>query len=77
MFGTATRGVDIPMLTPSFETNVAGVYIAGELGGMGLIRNAITQGQQAVESIAKAQRRNPARPISSSSAPARPASQPR
>jgi thioredoxin reductase (NADPH) len=62
VFGTETRGVDIPMLTPSFETNVPGIYIAGELGGMGLIRNAITQGREAVESIAKAQRRAPGRP---------------
>jgi thioredoxin reductase (NADPH) len=61
VFGSETRGVDIPMLTPNFETNVPGIYIAGELGGMGLIRNAITQGCQAVESIAKAQRRDPAR----------------
>jgi thioredoxin reductase (NADPH) len=61
VFGSETRGVDIPMLTPSFETNVPGIYIAGELGGMGLIRNAITQGCQAAESIAKAQRRDPSR----------------
>ena len=53
VFGTETRGVDLPVLNPSFESNVPGVYIAGELGGMGLIRNALTQGRQAVESIAK------------------------
>lgn len=51
VFGTATRGVDIPHLQPNFETNVPGIFIAGELGGMGLIKNAITQGKQAVESI--------------------------
>jgi thioredoxin reductase (NADPH) len=52
VFGTATRGVDIPVLTPEFETNIAGIFIAGELGGMGLIKNALTQGRQAVEAIA-------------------------
>ncbi|MBS0243642.1 MAG: NAD(P)-binding domain-containing protein [Proteobacteria bacterium] len=52
VFGTATRGVDIPNVSPTFETNVAGIFIAGELGGMGLIRNAIEQGRQAVEAIA-------------------------
>src|SRR6202007_1857679 len=31
-----------------------GIYVAGELGGMGLIKNALTQGQQALESIARA-----------------------
>jgi thioredoxin reductase/ferredoxin len=59
VFGTETRGVDLPVLNPSFETNVPGVYIAGELGGMGLIRNALTQGCQAVESIAKQGKRAP------------------
>lgn len=53
VFGTKKRGVDIPMVKETFETNVTGVYIAGELGGMGLIRNAITQGKEAVEYIAK------------------------
>lgn len=49
--GTEQRGVDIPQISVSFETNVPGIYIAGELGGMGLIRNAITQGKEAVENI--------------------------
>lgn len=53
VFGTASRGVDIPDVDPGFETSVKGIFIAGELGGMGLIRNAILQGQQAVESIIK------------------------
>jgi thioredoxin reductase (NADPH) len=53
VFGSATRGVELPHVKPNFETNVAGVFIAGELGGMGLIRNAIEQGRQAVENIAK------------------------
>jgi thioredoxin reductase/ferredoxin len=44
VFGTKTRGVDIPRLNSNYETNVPGLYIAGELGGMGLIRNAIKQG---------------------------------
>ncbi len=59
VFGTETRGVTIPMLTPQFETTVPGVYVAGELGGMGLIRNALTQGRQAVEAIHAAKRKTP------------------
>ncbi len=51
VFGTERRGVEIPLLTPHFETSVPGVFIAGELGGMGLIRNALEQGRQAVEAI--------------------------
>jgi thioredoxin reductase len=53
VFGTEKRGMDIPMVKPNFETNVPGLFIAGELGGMGLIRKAVEQGRQAVESIAK------------------------
>ncbi len=51
VFGTETRGVDIPQTNEQFETNVSGIYIAGELGGMGLIRNAVIQGQQAMSAI--------------------------
>jgi len=53
VFGTAKRGVDIPMVNANFETNIPGIFIAGELGGMGLIRNAVEQGRQAMENIAK------------------------
>lgn len=51
VFGTAKRGMDIPQVNPEFETNVPGIFIAGELGGMGLIRNAIRQGTQAIRTI--------------------------
>lgn len=56
--GTEKRGVDLPHVTPTFETNVPGIFIAGELGGMGLIRNAVTQGKEAVENIVKTINRN-------------------
>jgi len=52
VFGTARRGVDLPQVAADFQTNVPGLYVAGELGGMGLIRNAVEQGRQAVEAIA-------------------------
>jgi len=48
--GTESRGVDLPHVKPDYETNVPGIYIAGELGGMGLIKNSAEQGIQAVES---------------------------
>jgi len=59
VFGTETRGIDLPVLNPNFETNVPGLFIAGELGGMGLIRNALTQGVQAVQEIARKNQRSP------------------
>jgi len=57
VFGTERRGVDIPEVKPNFESNVAGIYIAGELGGMGLVRKAAEQGRQAIEAIRKSARR--------------------
>ena len=51
--GTEARGVDLPHINQNFETNTKGIYIAGELGGMGLIKNSVEQGQQAIESIVK------------------------
>src|ERR1700761_1438293 len=57
VFGTAKRGIDIPVLSPDFETNVPGIFVAGELGGMGLIRNALVQGTEAVEAIAHRRQR--------------------
>jgi thioredoxin reductase/ferredoxin len=51
VLGSETRGVDIPVLGADFQTNVPGIFVAGELGGMGLIRNAIEQGRQAVEAV--------------------------
>jgi thioredoxin reductase (NADPH) len=51
VLGTERRGVEIPRLAPDFQTAVPGVFVAGELGGMGLIRNAVEQGRQVIESV--------------------------
>ncbi len=53
VIGTEKRGVDLPHISPEFETNIPGLFIAGELGGMGLIKNAVAQGKQAVDFINK------------------------
>jgi len=51
VFGTPTKGVHVPIVGDNLETNVPGVYIAGELGGVGLIANAVEQGRRAVEAL--------------------------
>lgn len=51
--GTEKRGVELPHVDQTFESNVPGVYIAGEMGGMGLIKNSVEQGKQAVENLTK------------------------
>ncbi|MEQ1563283.1 MAG: NAD(P)-binding domain-containing protein, partial [Nitrospiraceae bacterium] len=53
VFGSEKRGIDIPQVKPTFETNVSGIFIAGELGGMGLIRKGVDQGQRAIATILK------------------------
>jgi thioredoxin reductase/NAD-dependent dihydropyrimidine dehydrogenase PreA subunit len=56
--GTEKRGVELPHVKQNFETNVPGIFIAGELGGMGLIKNAVEQGKQATENIIKSLKKN-------------------
>ncbi len=56
--GTEKRGVDLPHVNETFETNIKGIFIAGELGGMGLIKNSVEQGKQAVENMSKPKNKN-------------------
>ncbi len=51
--GTETRGLEIPRLSEHFESSVRGLYVVGELGGMGLIRNAIWQATQALQHVGR------------------------
>jgi thioredoxin reductase len=62
VFGTERRGVDIPLLE-NFQTSMPGIYIAGELGGMGLIRNAIEQGYKAMDHIIEALKHEGSAPL--------------
>ncbi len=51
--GDTSGRTDLPVLSEQFETTVPGVYIAGELGGMALIRIAVEQGARAIDAIAE------------------------
>lgn len=44
-------GADMPFITPEYETSVAGLFIVGELGGLALIKNAVNQGRDCIETI--------------------------
>src|SRR5258708_21347382 len=57
VFGTAERGVELPVVDPNFQTTREGVYVIGELGGMGLIRTAVRHGRQAADHAAPGSRR--------------------
>lgn len=47
-----SMSADMPRLTSEQETTVKNLFIAGELGGLALIKNAINQGRECVDTIA-------------------------
>ncbi len=49
--GAAVNRVTVPQVDANFETNLPGLYIVGELGGRGLIKNAINEGRLAMEHV--------------------------
>ncbi len=57
VFGSSTKGVELPSTDEHFETNQPGMYVIGELSGMGLIRNAAKQGAAAAAHVCESQRR--------------------
>lgn len=50
--GDITKRDDIPLLDDHNQTNVPGIWIAGELSGFALINNAVEQGRKVMERIA-------------------------
>jgi putative YpdA family bacillithiol system oxidoreductase len=51
--GGPMQTVELPVYGPSLETNVPGLFLAGEVTGKALIKVAINQGKTVVESIMK------------------------
>ncbi len=45
-------GASLATLTPAYETSIKNMFIIGELGGLALIKNAINQGRDCVDTIA-------------------------
>ncbi len=60
VLGTEQRGVTIPSLDATYQTTKKGIHVAGELGGMGLIRNATRQGMLAVKYMGEELKARPA-----------------
>jgi thioredoxin reductase (NADPH) len=57
VFGTREQPVQLPAFDRDLQTNLPGVYIAGEVSGISLIRNAIKLGRRAADAIAANGRR--------------------
>ncbi len=51
--GNIVQTLSVPLVNESFETNVPGIFIVGELGGMGLIKTAINEGRLVIDRIQK------------------------
>lgn len=49
--GDTSKRTDIPFVDANQQTSIAGIYIAGELGGFALIRNAVNQGKAIVKQL--------------------------
>jgi thioredoxin reductase/NAD-dependent dihydropyrimidine dehydrogenase PreA subunit len=47
VLGTPERAVAVPIATSALETTLPGLYVAGEITGVGTIHNAVTQGARA------------------------------
>lgn len=53
VMANASMGADMPHLTPEYETTVKNMFIVGELGGLALIKNAVNQGRECIDTIVK------------------------
>jgi thioredoxin reductase (NADPH) len=52
VMASPSMGADMPCLTSDYETTIGNMFIVGELGGLALIKNAINQGRECVDTIA-------------------------
>ena len=52
VMASPSMAADVPYLTPEYETTISNMFIVGELGGLALIKNAVNQGRECVDTIA-------------------------
>jgi thioredoxin reductase (NADPH) len=53
VMASPSMSADMPRLTADHETSIPNLFIVGELGGLALIKNAVNQGRDCVDLIAK------------------------
>ena len=51
VMASPSMSADMPRLTPEYETSIQNLFIVGELGGLALIKNAVSQGRDCVDTI--------------------------
>jgi thioredoxin reductase (NADPH) len=62
VMASPAMGADMAGLTPEYETSVENLFIVGELGGLALIKNAVNQGRDCVDTIRRRLSSNGAAP---------------
>ena len=63
VLASPSMAADMPQLTADFETTIPGMFIVGELGGLALIKNAVNQGRDCVDTVAARLKENPIPPM--------------
>jgi thioredoxin reductase (NADPH) len=53
VMASPSMGADMPYLTSENETSIQNLFIVGELGGLALIKNAVNQGRDSVDTISR------------------------
>jgi thioredoxin reductase/Pyruvate/2-oxoacid:ferredoxin oxidoreductase delta subunit len=53
VMASPSMSADMPRLTSENETSIQNLFIVGELGGLALIKNAVNQGRDCVDTIAQ------------------------
>src|SRR5712664_344077 len=53
VMASPSMGADLAYLTPEYETSIKNLFIVGELGGLALIKNAVNQGRDSIDNIAR------------------------
>lgn len=53
IMASPSMGADMPYLTGEYESTIPNLFIVGELGGLGLIKNAVNQGRDCIDIITR------------------------
>ncbi len=51
VMATPSMGADMPSISAEYETTIPNLFIVGELGGLALIKNAVNQGRECIDTI--------------------------
>jgi putative YpdA family bacillithiol system oxidoreductase len=51
VMASPSMGADLPFVTSEHETSLQNLFIVGELGGLALIKNAVNQGRECVDTL--------------------------